>query len=99
MVVIIALLTASIITGTLAVFAYQRRRQIGAKEFSALMITMTLYSFGYAFEFSCDTLSQVLFWDKIEYLGIAFIPVFWFMLVSCYIGLSNRLKSSYFISC
>lgn len=89
---IIALFSSSTITGTLAFFAYRRRRQTGAKEFFALMVTLTLYLFGNSFEFLSNTLSQVMFWNKIEYLGIAFIPLFWIMLVSNYIGISKRVK-------
>jgi signal transduction histidine kinase len=92
MTVMIALLAASIITGYLALFAY-RRRQTGAKEFAALMIAITIYSFGYGFELSSKTLTQVMFWNKVEYLGIAFIPLFWVMLVSNYIGISKRVTS------
>lgn len=87
------LLFASLITGALAFFAYRHRRQTGSREFAALMISLTIYSFGYGFELSCSTLTQVLFWNKVEYLGIAFIPFFWVMLVSNFVGISKSLKS------
>ncbi len=90
------LLFASIITSALACFAYRHRRQTGAGEFAALMIAFTIYSFGYAFELSSNFLKQVLFWNKVEYLGIAMIPLFWVMLVSNFVGISRPLKSRIF---
>jgi PAS domain-containing protein len=88
----IAILIASIITGVLAFFAYQHRHQTGAREFAALMITLSIYSFGYGFELSSNNLAQVLFWNKFEYIGIAFIPFFWIMLIGNYIGISQTVK-------
>lgn len=77
--------------GMLVYIAYQRRRQTGVKEFMALMIACSLYSLGYAFELSSNALSQVIFWLKIEYLGISFIPFFWILLVLSYSG-QNVIK-------
>ncbi|HBE80999.1 MAG TPA: hypothetical protein DDW65_24905 [Firmicutes bacterium] len=91
MTVMIALFASSIITGSLAIFSYHRR-QNGAKEFAALMIALTIYSFGYGFELSSKTIAQVMFWNKVEYLGIAFIPLFWVSLVNNYIGVSKRVR-------
>ncbi len=90
--IIISLLIASSITGLLAFFAYHRRRRPGAKEFMALMISITFYSFGYAFEIASDTLPQVEFWLRVEYLGIPFIPFFLIIMVIGYAGLEIRHK-------
>lgn len=90
------LLFASIITSALACFAYKHRRQTGAGDFAALMIAFTIYSVGYAFELSSAFLKEVLFWNKVEYLGIAVIPLFWVMLVSNFVGISKPLKSRVF---
>ncbi len=42
--------------------------------FAALMACLTLYSFGFGFEFMSPTERIGLAWTHLEYLGIAFIP-------------------------
>ncbi|MBN2481726.1 MAG: PAS domain-containing protein, partial [Bacteroidales bacterium] len=46
----------------------------GAAELCFLLLALTLYAFGYAFELSSNNLQDILFWLKIEYTGISFIP-------------------------
>lgn len=86
------LIVASIVTGTLAFFAYYRRHRPGAKGFMALMLTIMLYSVGYAFELTCHTLPQVMSWIRVEYLGNSFLPFFLIIMVSGYAGLEIRKK-------
>jgi signal transduction histidine kinase len=40
------------------------------------MISIAFYSFGYAFEISSTNLADILFWLKIEYIGIPFFSLF-----------------------
>jgi len=42
--------------------------------FSCLAIAASVYSFGYAFELTAQTVRQALVYVRIEYLGIAFLP-------------------------
>lgn len=87
---IIILFITSSIAGILAFFTYRRRNRPGAKEFTALLISITIYSFGYACELTSYTLPQVIFWLRVEYLGISFIPCFLILMVSSYTGLKIR---------
>ena len=42
--------------------------------FSCLTIAASIYSFGYAFELTAQTVSEALVYLRVEYLGIAFLP-------------------------
>ncbi len=55
-----------------------------------LMIAISIYSLGYAFELVNDTVEGVFFALKIEYLGIVSLPVFWFLLAFKYTGYDRR---------
>ena len=48
--------------------------------FSLLCLSMLIYNFFYAFELMSTTLNKMIFFIKLEYFGLAFIPSFWFLL-------------------
>lgn len=62
-----------------------KRRQLPISLFCSLaMLLASVYSFGYAFEIISDTLKQIRFWLRIEYIGIAFGTPIWFIMVLLY---------------
>lgn len=68
--------------GMLSLFIYslfQKRNRLSAI-FSFLCLVMATYSFFYAFELASVSLESIQFFLKLEYFGVAFIPVFWFLL-------------------
>lgn len=64
---------------------------------SLSLIPVSIYSFGYAFEILCTSIEWVKFWIKLEYLGIAFLPVAWLMFALNFIGQREKLKKSIFM--
>jgi PAS domain S-box-containing protein len=70
----LALFAAAILTFGLALYAWLNRSIRAAKEFGLLMLASALYISGYAMEIQMTTVEGVLFWLKIQYLGIAVIP-------------------------
>ncbi len=88
---IVILLISALVAGRMAFLAHRTHNRIGTQ---AIFIVTLVYSVGYALEISSNTLDQILFWIKIEYLGISFIPYLWIMTVLRYTGLANRLKPS-----
>ncbi|HED24626.1 MAG TPA: diguanylate cyclase [Firmicutes bacterium] len=91
----------SLLMVILAVRARRYKTAGGAKEFSLLVLACALYSSAYGLEISSIQLETVLFWLKIEYLGIAAIPALYILFALAYTGRSNRLsvlsKLSFFI--
>ncbi|OOM80051.1 histidine kinase N-terminal 7TM domain-containing protein [Clostridium sp. BL-8] len=61
---------------------------------SMCLLPVSIYEFGYAFEILSTSLEKVKFWIKVEYLGIAFLPVVWLMLALNFNGYEERLKKS-----
>ncbi len=87
MLVLIALLTGAGSCATLAVLGFiQALKKQGSCWFALLCVCFFLYAGGYALELKSQTLEQVLFLIRIEYIGIAFLPAFWMLIVRDYGG-------------
>jgi PAS domain S-box-containing protein len=81
----------ALISGTLAWIVWQRRPATGAAAFACVMAGVTVWAFAYGFELASSNLRAMLFWAQIEYLGIATIPVFWWIFVVQYSGYERWL--------
>lgn len=86
------LLATAVINLILAVFTLRQIRSVGAAELSFLLITLTLYCFGYAFELSSTSLKDILLWLKVEYLGISFMPALIILFAIKYTDRGHLLK-------
>lgn len=83
-----------IITGFTLFFTAQSvrfRNAVGGTSFMFLMISITAYSFGYAFEIAAADLKTALFFSHIQYLGIPFVPFFYYVLIWQYLMKTNRM--------
>lgn len=90
---IIVLAGSSIGTLVLAWFGWIRRRSVpSASAFTGLMLTVALYTGGYALELSGNTVSEMLVGSRIEYLGISFLPAFWLLLALRFNRPSGRIS-------
>jgi diguanylate cyclase (GGDEF)-like protein len=67
-------LLCGLMTAAIAFYAYRRRFTLGAKIFSLFMVSMSIYILGYAMELASLNVNTMLFWSKIEYIGILFFP-------------------------
>lgn len=74
----VPLLVTAAISGTVGVFAWQRRPANGASTLTLLMGAVALWSFAYAIELASPTLAGKLFWAKWQYPAIVAIPLAWF---------------------
>jgi len=88
---IAVLLLSSVMTGALSVYSVLNFRTSGARSYACLMACVSIYSFGYAFELYHTTLRWILVASKIQYFGISFIPILWFMVAACYAGYWKRI--------
>ncbi len=66
----------------------------GGAAFAVMMLGVGLWSFGYGFELASHTLEDALFWAKVEYFGIATVPLAWLVLASQYTGKDKWVTSS-----
>lgn len=75
---IIPLVVAAISSMALTLYAWQRRHTTpAATSFALLMLAVTEWSIGYALELGSTDLATMLFWARIEYLGIVTVPIAW----------------------
>jgi diguanylate cyclase (GGDEF)-like protein len=82
----IGLVTAAAFTGLLAAYAFRFRTTPAAGPLGWMMLACTVYSLGYAFELASSSLQNMLFWSKVQYLGISFIPTLWLLFILTYSG-------------
>ncbi len=85
----VILFAIAMLNGFLAfIFLYRFNTPVG-RAIGFILLSNTLYSLGYGFELNSTTLVDVLFWVKIEYFGIAFIPFLVVNFTYEYIGKSD----------
>lgn len=84
-----------------AVRAFRLRKAKGAIYLSLLALSAGIYSLAYAMEISSQSLDSIMFWIRIEYLGIVMIPVFLILFALAYSGrekdLSPVIKGCFYI--
>lgn len=87
-------LFCGLISLSVAVYAWQKRSTLGTRSFALLMFFMTVYIFGYSMELASLNLETMLFWSKIQYIGIVSFPSFFLIFSMRYTGhdhwLTNR---------
>ncbi len=70
-----------------------RRYEIVVRWFGFMMLGIAIWALSYGLELSSISLSQMLFWINVEYLGIAFIPAFWFLFIAKFTGRDKWLNT------
>lgn len=76
----------------LSLYAIGKRRSTLVHLFSLFSGAVFIYAFGYGFEFLSRTLEDMLFWSKVQYLGISFLPGLILSISICYTGRQGRLS-------
>ena len=89
--IITALIFSAGATAGLAVFAARNLRGPACKAYIGLLVSVTLYSAGYALELHSTTLRGVIAALRLEYLGLPFISVFWVMMALQYTGYARNI--------
>jgi len=87
----VLLVTGSILVIIVVVYTAARRRSAITMPFLGLLTANAIYSFGYALELSSSQVQSMLVWTRIEYVGIAAIPVFWILVSALFAGRTRWL--------
>lgn len=85
------LVVAAAISALLVIYAWRRRGTSGAETLALLMAGLCVWTAGYAIELSGVYLPTKVFWAKVEYIGIAAVPVAWLAFALHYTGREGRL--------
>jgi diguanylate cyclase (GGDEF)-like protein len=93
---IVIISISGVLSILLGVFAFIRRKAFkGSITFMLISLFSAFYTFGHAFELTSNTLEEILFWIKFQYLGMPFISPLSLVLVMYYIGLEKYLTKKY----
>jgi len=92
------LIFSGLISTLLAIRAYKvfnYRRSPYAKHFTVVMLCMALWSVNYAFEIGFLDIEYKYLFARLQYLGIAFTPVAWFLFAAEYSGVCRHFARKY----
>jgi PAS domain S-box-containing protein len=87
------LLAVAAISAVLLFYSWRRRGTTGAQTLALLMAGVCIWAAGYALELSGADLPTKIFWAKVEYIGIASVPVAWLAFALQYTGREGQLTS------
>ncbi len=79
-------LLAGIVGLIIALYAWRLRPKRGATALTVLAVATAVWSLGYALEIAGADLPTKLFWAKVEYIGIATVPLCWLIFALEYAG-------------
>ncbi|NLN42094.1 MAG: diguanylate cyclase, partial [Clostridiales bacterium] len=86
------LVFAVILAQFFAAYLFSKGRTSYRKAFSALVLCISLYLFGYLMIINNSNLQEMIFWNQIQYLGLPFISVLWLMVALLYTKTIYSLK-------
>lgn len=84
-------LISAILSSAAAIYIWRRRSAAGALSLALLMLSIAIWSFAYAMELSGTEKPIMRFWLRIEYLGIAFLPLWGVLFTLQYTGRNKWL--------
>jgi diguanylate cyclase (GGDEF)-like protein len=70
----IYVLVCGAMTIAIAYYAWRHRTAFGARPFALFMFALSVYIIGYSMELASADLAAMLFWSKVEYIGILAFP-------------------------
>ena len=82
----VLLAMSALISAVVAVYAWHRRPAPGAVPLALLLVGASVWSLGYGIATGFSGLPQRIFWAKVQYLGIATVPLFMLILVLQFTG-------------
>ncbi|UJP67150.1 PAS domain-containing sensor histidine kinase [Mongoliitalea daihaiensis] len=74
-----------------------RRLDTSIRLFAITMLLVSLWSIAYGFELASKELSDMLFWIRIEYIGISFAPATWLWFCINYTNKERWLRKKYLL--
>ena len=87
------LVFAVILSQFFVAYFFSKGRTSYRKAFSALVLCISFYLFGYLMIINSNNLQEMVFWNQIQYLGLPFISVLWLMVALLYTKTIYSLKN------
>jgi len=86
------LVFAVILAQFFAAYFFSKGRTSYRMAFSALVLCISFYLFGYLMIINSNNLHEMIFWNQIQYLGLPFISVLWLTVALLYTKTIYYLK-------
>ncbi len=86
------LVLAVILAQFFAAYLFSKGRTSYRRAFSALVLCISIYLFGYLMIINSNNLQEMIFWNQIQYFGLPFISVLWLMVALLYTKTIYSLK-------
>jgi diguanylate cyclase (GGDEF)-like protein/PAS domain S-box-containing protein len=80
------------LSSVVAGYAWRHRTTVGAQAFAGFLAAVTVYIIGYSLELASGDLPTILFWSKVEYVGILMFPAFYLMFAMQFTGRGRWLR-------
>ncbi|RPI24431.1 MAG: diguanylate cyclase [Chloroflexota bacterium] len=80
------ILICAALLAAIAGYAWRHRATSGARLFSIFILAQALYTLGYSFELASSSLPSMLFWNRIQYVGICSFPTLFLLFAIKYSG-------------
>ncbi len=74
-----AYLVNSLLAVAIAIAALRPRHSPGAAAFACAMLAAAVWSVAECFQYGAGTLDSMLFWSKVQYVGIVLIAPLWLL--------------------
>ncbi|WP_373495581.1 histidine kinase N-terminal 7TM domain-containing protein [Aquiflexum sp.] len=87
---IILLVSGMLVAGISAVIIYRMKDAV--RWFAFTMLLVSIWALGYGLELLSETLEGMMFWVKVEYIGIAIAPGTWIWFCLKYAGLDKWIN-------
>ena len=91
------LFVAVLITSFLLSITYSKGKRGDLKSFFMLSLSLDIYMLGYLMELNSKNISDMIFWNQIQYIGIPFFPAFWLLACLTYAKYRISFKNIFFI--
>lgn len=88
----IYLLIGIMLLSLLFVNSFLKSKSSYAKALGLLSIVLQFYLLGYLMEINSESLRAMIFWNKVQYLGIPFFPALWLTVSMFYTGRGRYLQ-------
>ncbi|AIQ55288.1 histidine kinase N-terminal 7TM domain-containing diguanylate cyclase [Paenibacillus sp. FSL R7-0331] len=90
---IVVVSISGVLNALLALFAYYKKTDFaGIRAFICSSFFSAVYTFGFALELSGNTMQEIGFWIKVEYLGMPFIAPCSLIMIMHFVGLERLVK-------
>lgn len=85
------LLISTICFAILIFYSWRKRNSPIAISYGLGVVVASLYTLGYAFQLTSQSIEQAMLWIRVQYIGIPFASLLWVVLILQFIGKQNVL--------